>query len=48
MSKQYGLPIIERENIRSELDKFINSSFDTKITGLDFGVIEKWKMQFEF
>ena len=48
MSKQYGLPIIEREHIRSKLDGFINSNFETKITGLDFDVIEKWKMQFEF
>ncbi len=48
MSKQYGLPIIERENIRFKLDGWINSSKETKITGLDFGKIEKWKGQFEF
>lgn len=48
MSKHYGLPIIERENIRSKLDSFINSSNETKIVGLDFEVIEKWKIQFDF
>lgn len=48
MSKKYGLPIIEREDIGSKLDRFINSSYETKITGLDFVEIEKWKMQFNF
>ena len=48
MSKQYGLPIVERENICTRLDKYINSSCETKITGLDFEIIEKWKMQFRF
>lgn len=48
MSKKYGLPIIERENIGLKLDHFINSSYETKLTGLDFEIIEKWKKQFEF
>lgn len=48
MSQQYGLPIIERENIRTKLDSFINSSYETKVSGLDFEAIEKWKIQFEF
>ena len=48
MSKQYGLPIIEREGIRAKLDKFINSSYETRISGLNFELIDKWKAQFQF
>lgn len=46
MSKDYQLPIIERENILDELDSRINSSWETKIDGIDFKLIKQWKEQF--
>lgn len=48
MSKQYRLPVIKRENIGIQLDSFINSSYRTQITGLNFDLIKKWKEQFDF
>lgn len=48
MSKQYQIPIIKREDIGNLLDKIINSSFQTRISGLDFDLIDKWKKQFDF
>lgn len=48
MSKQYRLPVIKRDNIASQLDKFINSSYRTRISGLDFELIQEWKNQFIF
>lgn len=45
MKKDYGLPVLERENI-DLLDKYINSNFETKI-GLNFELIQSWKDQFE-
>lgn len=48
MLKQYRLPVIKRENIGIQLDSFINSSYRTQITGLNFDLIKKWKEQFDF
>ena len=46
MSKNYNLPIIKRKNILEELDNKINSKWETKIEGIDFDLIKKWKSQF--
>ena len=46
MSKSYQLPIIERENILDELDHIINSNWETKIDGIDFELVKRWKNQF--
>lgn len=48
MSKNYNLPIIKRENILEELDNKINSKWETKVEGIDFDLIKKWKSQFFF
>lgn len=48
MSKQYQIPIITREKIGNQLDNFINSINQTRISGLDFDLIDKWKKQFDF
>ncbi len=45
MKKDYGLPVLERENIDA-LAEYINTPFETKI-GLDFDLIQKWKAQFK-
>ena len=46
MSENYNLPIIKRKNILEELDNKINSKWETKVEGIDFDLIKKWKHQF--
>ena len=46
MSENYNLPIIKRKNILEELDNKINSNWETKVEGIDFDLIKKWKHQF--
>ena len=46
MDKTYNLQCINRENIENELEKRINSKFETKIN-IDISKIEKWKNQFK-
>lgn len=46
MGKRFSIPYIMREEISEKLDKLINSSWETKIIGLDFDAIEQWKKQF--
>lgn len=43
---EIGLPVIKRENIENDLEKMINSEFETKIN-LPIENIEKWKAQFK-
>ncbi|CAG9355515.1 polysaccharide pyruvyl transferase family protein [Clostridium perfringens] len=47
MKKTYSIPCIERDEVDSKLDNIINSNFETKITGLDFELINKWLKQFK-
>ena len=46
MSENYSFDCIRREDITESLDKKINSTWDTMITGIDFDKIENWKRQF--
>lgn len=46
MRDRYSLPIIEREDIISSLDKYINSNSQIKITGIDDKIITNWQSQF--
>lgn len=46
MSENYSFDCIRREDIPESLDKKINSTWDTMITGIDFDKIENWKRQF--
>lgn len=45
MDKTYNLQCIDRENIENELEKRINSKFETNIT-IDINKIKEWKNQF--
>lgn len=45
MRKNYAFECIERENIVDCLEEKINSVWETRICGLDFKAIEKWKRQ---
>lgn len=47
MSENYSFDCIRREDIPESLDKKINSTWDTMITGIDFDKIENWKRQFK-
>lgn len=44
--ESYSIPIIERDDV-SQLSDRLNSREETKITGLDWDLINKWKAQFE-
>lgn len=46
MSANYSLPIIKRKNLLEELDYKINSKWITKVDGIDFDLIKRWKSQF--
>ena len=46
MDKTYNLGCISRNNINTELEKKINSSFETRIK-IDVDAIQLWKSQFE-
>lgn len=46
MAKSYSIPVIDRNNISTELDDFINSDFQTTINGINFDLIKKWQNQF--
>ncbi|MGT2647328.1 polysaccharide pyruvyl transferase family protein [Streptococcus uberis] len=46
MKKSYSFQCIERENIPEKLENLINSDWETKITGIDFDLIDEWKRQF--
>ncbi len=46
ISKDTGLPIIYRENVKGELENMILSSFKTKIN-LPKEKIDLWKQQFK-
>lgn len=48
MSKQFSIPILKREDVQGQLDELINTERETKISGLDFDLINKWKSQFVF
>lgn len=46
IKKKYSIPAIMRNEIQDELDSFINSAWNTRVTGLDFNIINQWKNQF--
>jgi len=46
MAKDYSLPLVERDSIETDLADLVESSWPTRIHGLDFDLIEKWKAQF--
>lgn len=46
MGRRFSIPYIMREETGQKLDDLINSQWETKIIGLDFGTIDKWKAQF--
>ena len=46
MGKDYSLPLVERDSIETDLADLVESSWATRIHGLDFDLIETWKAQF--
>ena len=46
MGKDYSLPLVERDSIETDLADLVESSWATRIHGLDFNLIETWKAQF--
>ncbi|OLO83454.1 capsular biosynthesis protein [Actinomyces naeslundii] len=46
MAKNYSLPLVERDSIENDLADMVESSWATRIQGLDFDLIETWKAQF--
>ena len=46
MSENYSFECIKREDIPNKLERKINSIWSTKITGIDFDLINGWKRQF--
>lgn len=46
MGKSFSIPFIMRDEINDNLEDFINRDFETKISGIDFQLINKWKEQF--
>lgn len=47
MGKNYSLPLVERDRVASELSAKIESEWETRIDGLDFALIDRWKAQFD-
>lgn len=46
MGKDYSLPLVERDAIETDLAGLVQTSWETRIDGLDFDLIETWKAQF--
>lgn len=46
MHRTFNIPCLNRENLSTELENKINSSFETKITGLNLNEINRWMAQF--
>ena len=46
MGRHFSIPHIMRNDTKDELEKLINSQWETTISGLDFEKIEQWKKQF--
>ena len=46
MRENYTFKCIKRDLISNNLEEMINSNWETKITGLDFNIINNWKRQF--
>ena len=47
MGKDYSLPLVERDSIERDLPGMVTGSWPTRIEGLDLGLIEAWKAQFD-
>ncbi|WP_257210723.1 polysaccharide pyruvyl transferase family protein [Actinomyces ruminis] len=46
MGKDYSLTLVERPDIAAELPGMIEDSWETRLDGLDFALIDRWKAQF--
>ncbi|WP_258522210.1 polysaccharide pyruvyl transferase family protein [Actinomyces sp. Z5] len=46
MGKDYSLTLVERPDITAALPRMIEDRWETKLDGLDFALIERWKAQF--
>lgn len=48
MHKNYSFVCIERTDTENLLESMILSEWETRISGLDFNLIQEWKRQFSY